>query len=92
MDPDTNEFVFVPIPESRPMPPELATPYTSIQPALARFEGTHPATRPQHVQLPPNLVHANMHLDPDFQRLTYGVEGPAEVLPNHPDSHCSNAH
>lgn len=75
MDPETNEFVYVPIPESRAMRPELATPYTSIQSALARFEVEHPAARPRHVKLPSNLVSATMHLDPDFEHLTYGDSG-----------------
>lgn len=75
MDPETNEFVYVPIPESRPMQTELATPYTLIQPALVRFEGTHPTAPRRSVQLPSNLVAANMHLDPDFRHLTYGDSG-----------------
>jgi hypothetical protein len=41
MSPETNEFVYVPIPESRPMRTEFATPYTLVQPALVRFEGLH---------------------------------------------------
>ncbi len=75
MNPETNEFVYVPIPESRPMPTELATPYTLIQSALARFEAAHPAAQLRHVRLPRNLVSANMHLDPDFKHLTYGDSG-----------------
>lgn len=75
MDPETNEFVYVPIPESRAMQPDLATPYTAIQSAMARFEGGHPASRPRHVKLPAHLVGATMHLDPDFEHLTYGDSG-----------------
>ena len=41
MDPATNEFVYVPIPESRPMHPTLATPYTGVAPALAAFAARH---------------------------------------------------
>lgn len=75
MDPETNEFVYVPIPESRPMRPDLATPYTSIQSAMARFERQRPASLPRHVTLPSQLVLATMHLDPDFEHLTYGDSG-----------------
>lgn len=75
VNPDTNEFVYVPIPESRPMCTEFLTPYTLVQPALARFEGTHRTVPTQHVRLPKNLIPANMHLDPDFQHLTYGDSG-----------------
>jgi hypothetical protein len=46
-----------------------------IQPALAEFERRHTAASPQHVRLPQNLIPANMHLDPDFERLTYGDSG-----------------
>src|SRR4051794_27452947 len=75
MNPDTNEFVFVPIPESRPMTTDLRTPYASIQPALATFEAAHPAAHHRHVRLPAKLASANMHLDPDFAHLTYGDNG-----------------
>ncbi|OFW01122.1 MAG: hypothetical protein A3I61_19355 [Acidobacteria bacterium RIFCSPLOWO2_02_FULL_68_18] len=75
MNPETNEFVYVPIPESRPMPTELATPYTLVLAALGRFEQKHPLATPRQVHLPRNLVPANMHLDPDFQHLTYGDSG-----------------
>lgn len=75
MNPETNEFVYVPIPESRPMRTACATPYSLVQPALVRFEGMHRAAPPQHVRLPKNLVTANMHLDPDFEHLTYGDSG-----------------
>lgn len=75
MNPETNDFVYVPIPESRPMRTELATPYTLIQSALAKFEAAHPAASPRHCRLPWNLAAANMHLDPDFEHLTYGDSG-----------------
>lgn len=75
MDPETNEFVYVPIPEQRAMRAVLATPYSLIQPALARFAGLHPTARSLSVQIPSNLAAANMHLDPDFEHLTYGDNG-----------------
>lgn len=75
MNPETNEFVFVPIPERRPMQTKFVTPYALVQPALAKFEKTHPAAPTESVSLPWNLVAANMHLDPDFDHLTYGDSG-----------------
>jgi hypothetical protein len=75
VNPDTNEFVFVPIPEDRPMRSDLATPYTAIKGALARFEVSNPETSSRVVRLPEKLTSAFMHLDPDFEQLTYGDSG-----------------
>jgi hypothetical protein len=75
VDPDTNEFVYVSIPESRPMRAPLATPYSLVAPALARFAEAHPKAPDRTVRLPSDLTAANMHLDPDFGHLTYGDGG-----------------
>jgi len=75
VDPETNEFVYVPIPEQRAMRRALATPYSLIQAALARFADAHPEARPRSVQLPADLSSSHMHLDPDFEHLTYGDNG-----------------
>ena len=75
---ETSEFVYVPIPESRPMRPELATPYTLVEAALSRFAHQYPTARQRHVRLPVSLASANMHLDPDFENLTYGDSGTRE--------------
>lgn len=75
VDPETNEFVYVPIPEARAMRATLATPYSLVQPALARFADAHPGAPLRSVQLPSDLISANMHLDPDFGTLTYGDSG-----------------
>ncbi len=72
VDPRTNEFVYVPIPESSPQRPGQATPYELVRPALARFSEAHPDAPPRAVLLPPELARGNMHLDPDFGELTYG--------------------
>lgn len=72
MDPDTNEFVYVSIPESRPMRPSLATPYCLVEPALARFAEAHPKAPDRSIRLPSDLTAQHMHLDPDFGHLTYG--------------------
>jgi hypothetical protein len=65
VDPGTLEFAYVPIPEGAQRP-RLATPYTRVLGALARFPGA---------ELPAALHGRSMHLDPDFERLTYGDDG-----------------
>jgi hypothetical protein len=72
VDPRTNEFAYVSIPEASAQRPGLATPYDLVRPALARFAEAHPDAPPRGVQLPAELARANMHLDPDFGTLTYG--------------------
>jgi hypothetical protein len=77
VDPATNEFVYVPIPEAARFPqrPALATTYAAVAPALARFAAQRPDAPSRFVTLPPNLASAPTHLDPDFDRLTYGDDG-----------------
>ncbi|SRR5437867_7523945 len=59
---ETNEFVYVSIPEEKTMRAGLEKPYRLLEPALARFGRT----------LPMSLADRHMHLDPDFTHLTYG--------------------
>jgi hypothetical protein len=75
MDPVTNEFVYLPIPESRPMAPNLLTPYTAVVPSLTAFQVSHPHAAVKHVRLPADPSTRNAHLDPDFRSLTYGDSG-----------------
>lgn len=72
VDPRTNEFVYVPIPEGSPQHPRLRTPYELVRPALARFAEAHPEAPFRAVELPAELARGAMHLDPDFSALTYG--------------------
>lgn len=65
VDPDTLDFAYVPIPDGA-QHRALATPYTRVLGAIARFPGVH---------LPAELLGQMMHLDPDFERLTYGDNG-----------------
>ncbi len=65
VDSRTGEFIYAPIPENAAVHPSLKKPYSALSPVLARF-GTI---------LPVNLRHRHMHLDPDFERLTYGDQG-----------------
>ena len=58
----TGEFAYVAIPEQSPVHPGLAKPYSALAPVLERFG----------VRLPAHLARRPMHLDPDFNHLTYG--------------------
>jgi len=65
MDGRTGQFVYVPIPETRPTRTGLETTYKSIGATLRNLQ----------VDLPGHLVDARTHLDPDFEHLTYGDRG-----------------
>jgi len=65
VDSRTREFVYVPIPDDGPFHPGLATPYSVVAPHLT---GKWPS-------LPAYLSTRDMHLDPDFEWLTYGDQG-----------------
>jgi hypothetical protein len=61
----TGQFVYVAIPENRPLHSGLEKPYRTLEPALEKFGA----------RLPKNLASRHMHLDPDFGHLTYGDQG-----------------
>lgn len=76
VDPDTGEFVYVPIPEgSVEQCAKLATTYDSVEPALREFAIAKGLLETKDCSLPRNLVGASTHLDPDFSQLTYGDNG-----------------
>lgn len=60
-DAATRRFCYVPIPETKPTRHGLETPYGLIADAVSSFG----------LALPPHLAAQNMHLDPDFEHLTY---------------------
>lgn len=62
VDGESGEFAYVAIPETSPVHIGMEKPYSSLAPILARFR----------VDLPAHLRLQHMHLDPDFQHLTYG--------------------
>ena len=74
VDPRTGEFVYVPIPDN------VTKQYTSgnirrydvLAGALAEFTKKCSA---QRMNFPVALAQRNMHLDPDFEHLTYGDNG-----------------
>ena len=66
----TGDFVYVPIPESKPNEVGMQRTYlTFIDPALHAFALRNAA---DHLPLPSQLSSQRMHLDPDFDYLTYG--------------------
>jgi hypothetical protein len=65
IDSKRNEFAYVAIPETRAVYPGMEKPYDELIPTLAKFG----------VALPSHLRGRNMHLDPDFDHLTYGDQG-----------------
>jgi hypothetical protein len=62
MDSKTGHFAYVAIPESSPTRRGLNRPFKGVSPALLQFAS----------KLPPHLTKRDMHLDPDFEHLTYG--------------------
>lgn len=65
VDSESREFVYVAIPESAPVHSGYEQPYLNLSATLESFG--HP--------LPPHLLARHMHLDPDFDQLTYGDQG-----------------
>lgn len=61
----TGRFAYVPIPESRAVHPGMEKPYGLLAPVLSTFG----------ISLPHHLWGRHMHLDPDFDCLTYGDQG-----------------
>ncbi len=70
-------FVYVPIPEKRGtrFHPGLEHRYGEVLPALQRFCQEHDCDLRGDLRFPQELLQRSMHLDPDFQCLTYGDEG-----------------
>lgn len=71
MNPETGDYVYVPIPENdeRDFRPGLETGYDEVRCALRKFSERNGVD----VALPEHLRRS--HLDPDFDRLTYGDQG-----------------
>lgn len=65
IDSASNEFAYVPIPETGSIRTGMACPYSLVGPAVEVFG----------LSVPNWLDGMNMHLDPDFEHLTYGDQG-----------------
>ncbi|HEX4051159.1 MAG TPA: hypothetical protein VHY19_09795 [Steroidobacteraceae bacterium] len=61
----SGRFVYVPIPERKPIRVGLAKKYETLAPFLEAFR----------IDLPEHLTRQQMHLDPDFDHGTYGDTG-----------------
>ncbi len=77
VDERTGHFVFVPITDSTYNPTDSYAPggqrkYDEVLPVLHRFSIEYGEPRHQGFSLPARLHGQSMHLDPDFQELTYG--------------------
>lgn len=70
-------FVYVPIPEKRGIPfhPGLERRYGEVLPSLQRFCTIHNCDLWRDLRFPKELLGYPMHLDPDFECLTYGDDG-----------------
>lgn len=70
-------FVYVPIPERRgtPFHPGLERCYGEVLPPLHYFCSEHGCDLYRDLRFPQQLLEHPMHLDPDFECLTYGDEG-----------------
>jgi Nucleotide modification associated domain 3 len=76
VDPE-GRFVYVPIPEKlgTPFHPGLERRYGEVLPALRRFCTVHDCDLHAGLRFPRKLLRWPMHLDPDFECLTYGDVG-----------------
>lgn len=72
---ESGEFVYVPIPETRALTRGLERRYNEIIPFLARFSDKWGRDLYLDLGFPSILPDENMHLDPDFDYLTYGDVG-----------------
>lgn len=77
VDPKTGDFVFVPIPESQNtrFHRGMERCYDEFLPALNRFCDARDLDLRRDLGFPTPLLGASMHLDPDFECLTYGNRG-----------------
>lgn len=75
IDPASGRFVYVPIPEKQEPLKDLVRLYDEIVPALASFSSDLHLTDDLMWTLPDDLPGRPMHLDPDFEHLTYGDNG-----------------
>ena len=74
VDESSGNFIYVPIPEneSSEMRPGYERAYRELVPVLETFFRRYPSARKELARFNEKIVHAKMHLDPDFERLTYG--------------------
>jgi hypothetical protein len=74
VDPDSGHFIFVPIPDGplKLYAADQLRNYKEIEAPLGDFGLAHGVS---DLRLPDALLRRSMHLDPDFEHLTYGDNG-----------------
>lgn len=74
MNPKTGEFIYIPIPdkEDKRYPSGLQRSFKEVLPTLDEFVVKHKIS---DLGFPGSLLNRSMHLDPDFEHLTYGDNG-----------------
>lgn len=77
VDPDTGAFVYTPIPEKSGarFQEGLRRPFSEVLSALETFAGQHGLDIRNDLKFPAKLTSRSLHLDPDFDYLSYGDNG-----------------
>lgn len=76
-EPNYGRFVYTPIPESRPQHHKCQTSYSQLLPHLREFAAEYYLDLSNDLGFPKDIEVRRTHLDPDFERLTYGDAGDA---------------
>lgn len=73
-DPKTGEFIYLPIPENkqRQFHPNCRRSYSEFLPALEKFAARRRLNLDEDLRFPRELMKRDIHLDPDYEYLTYG--------------------
>jgi hypothetical protein len=77
VDPVSGQFVYVPIPEDEDAEFQegMARSFVEVIPFLEAFCRRHEVDLDRDLRFPAHLLGRHMHLDPDFDFLTYGDDG-----------------
>jgi hypothetical protein len=75
VDPSSGRFVYVPIPEKQDPLRNLVRRYDEVLPALKSFSDDLNLSSDLIPRFPHKLLGCPMHLDPDFEHLSYGDNG-----------------
>jgi len=77
VDPSSGQFVYVPIPEADHVTfhPQCNRRYAELEPVLHAFADSIDLDLFDDLRCPPQLLQRSMHLDPDYEHLTYGNVG-----------------
>ena len=77
VEPDSMDYFYLPIPENSKL--KIITcferRYGDIIPFIEKFTAKHGIVLFKDLDFPGFLLNQNMHLDPDFEHLTYGDNG-----------------